>query len=171
MFSFALSRRQWLSGVTFLAVLGSLAGTVVAPQARATPPSIPVDGYMTHVLFSGPGCPSPVGFCSQDTVTGKIMGSGIGVIQTVSQANPNSPGVVFITADGVLHTNKGDIDFALSVARNSNSAVNEFSNLMEITGGTGNYAGVTGYLLNAGSSAQGVTPPPQSPYTGTLIFP
>jgi hypothetical protein len=75
---------------------------------------------------------------------------------------------MFIQEDEVIHTNDGDITAKISAAYDSTSPEKHFASLHVITGGTGRYAGASGWLqltgaaTNAGQSAE-------ADYVGVIV--
>jgi hypothetical protein len=76
------------------------------------------------------------------------------------------PGVALFDASFTIHTRSGDLTFAHEqvVYNTSPSGNGELSILAEITGGTGRYAGATGYVQGVG-----ISPPSTGVTTGTYV--
>jgi hypothetical protein len=103
-------------------------------------------GQMLNIQnFGGPGCPSPTGVCSRFVATGSIKGDGLVSVDT------------FPTADGlskahtIIHTRKGDLTCSEWAIFDVAHADHAFVDLCLITGGTGEYAGASGYIQEVGT--------------------
>jgi hypothetical protein len=79
--------------------------------------------------------------------------------------------VALVDATVTIHTQHGDLNFAHEqiVYNTAPNVRGEFSWLLEITSGTGRYAGATGYLQGAGNAppATGVS---TSKYIGEITL-
>jgi len=74
----------------------------------------------------------------------------------VQRLTPSDPShVVFVQEDEVLHLDGGDITSKISAAYDSASPQLEVSSLHVITGGTGRYAGASGYIHLWGDTLAG----------------
>jgi hypothetical protein len=133
---YALSSVFLLSAIV-LAVAGS-AGPVSGSSS--------LNGRMLQISnFGGPGCGSVTGVCSSFTSTGSLAGEGTVFIDT------------FPTADGiskahtVIRTHKGDLHCSEAAVFDLVGSDHAFVDLCVITGGTGMYAGASGYLQEVGT--------------------
>ena len=151
-----------------LASLAAVAILAASPTAaNAEKQSRRVSGHIHFdVIDRGPSCPSPVASCWRATYTGGIEGVGKTVVQRYLPSDPEN--VHFIQEDEVIHTNDGDITAKVSAAYDSTSPEKYFASLHVITGGTGKYAGASGWLqltgvaTNAGRSAE-------ADYVGVIV--
>ena len=122
---------------------------VLADHAGADPQSLPVDGSIKSHSIIGPACTSPAGRCFVATFKGTLQGSAEFVANSVTPTS--QPGMMLINGNFLIHDNHGDLacieDSLLNTAPESNG---EFVFLCEITGGTGKWAGASGYLQATG---------------------
>ena len=155
-------RRATIAGL----VAGAAAIVAIAPQATAQPATLKIDGKIKTQLAS---CAAPAGLCFDGTVKGDLKGTIHGDINSL--APTQQPGVQLVDVTTTIHTKKGDLHFAHEqvVYNTTPDGDGEFSWLMEITGGTGIYAGATGYMQGAGNAppATGVS---TSPYVGEITL-
>ena len=152
-----------------LVAAGAIAGAGVASQAIAQPATLKVTGNIETLLGPSPSCESATGLCFAGDVHGAVSGSIEGDLNNI--APTLQPDISLVDAAVTIHTNHGDLQFAheqvvLNTAPNSNG---EFSWLMEITGGTGRYAGATGYLQGAGTASPS-TGESASTYVGEIAL-
>jgi hypothetical protein len=108
------------------------------------------------------GCASPVGLCLVGDFHGTLNGTGS---LSVNSFGPTpAPNISVVDADVVIHDTRGDLrcreDAVLNTAAGSDS---EYGFVCELTGGTGHWAGATGYLASYGS-----VPPGDTENHGTL---
>ncbi|WP_460960273.1 hypothetical protein [Parasphingorhabdus pacifica] len=127
---------------------------MVADQTRAGPKSLQADGSITSQTITGPECKSPVGRCFVATFEGTLQGSAEFVGKSITQTSQT--GMKLINGNFVIHDVHGDItcieDSLLNTAPGSDGEVDgEFVFLCEITGGTGKWAGASGYLQATGN--------------------
>jgi hypothetical protein len=141
--------------VSLTAVLAVVLGmSVVADQTGAGPQSLQAQGSITSQTITGPACKSPVGRCFVATFEGTLQGSAEFVANSVKQTS--QPGMILINGNFVIHDKPGDItcneDSLLNTAPGSDGELDgEFVFLCEITGGTGKWAGASGYLQATGN--------------------
>jgi len=139
-------RTRVLAVVLGAALAGSLSAGIAltgAAQPAAKSTSMAVEGTLAdHPVTKD--CPSS--FCMEGTyLTGKIRGPFRFEMTKVTQTD--APGVVFYVANGVIHTKGGDVhcsDFGIQNLKSDSAG--EGVQLCEVTGGTGDYEGATGYL-------------------------
>lgn len=166
--------RGWRSGsprlrraAAVVLVAGAAAGAGLAGQATAQPATVKVTGHIKTLLAGGPDCASATGLCFAGDVHGVVRGTIKGELNSATPTQ--QPGVQLIDATTTIHTRVGDLSFAHEqvVYNTTPDGRGEFSWLMEITGGTGRYAGATGYLQGAGNAppATGVS---TSDYIGEI---
>jgi hypothetical protein len=93
------------------------------------------------------GCQSASAVCSRFTATGDIKGDGLVFIDTF----PNNDVPSFSKAHTVIHTKKGDLTCTEAALFDLQGADHAFVDECIITGGTGDYAGATGYIQEVGT--------------------
>jgi hypothetical protein len=142
------------------AALVIAATQVVGSSAGADPKTIRVNARITSQTFGGPSCPSPFGLCAAGQIRGTLNGPFEVVVTNVIPST--TPNVIFATASVVFHDRRGDLfcteDFAFNPA-----ADQSFGVICQITGGTGRWAGATGYLVG-----YGFLPPGETQTTGVI---
>ncbi len=128
-------------GIVVLAGMGAL----FAGNAAADPSATMVNGHVHDEVVEGPECESPVGFCTTGELTGGIQGH---LDFTITSLTPVEPaGVLAFTAVSTISTASGDIHCADSGSFNTaQGSGGEGVHLCVVTGGTGQYAGASGYL-------------------------
>jgi hypothetical protein len=128
--------------------------TLAAGSAGAKATSKPISGHFDTQLANTPGCASPVGLCAVGEMSGALSGT---LELTVQSITPSAdPDVAFVSSTSVLHTKDGDIYFRDSATANmSPTGEGEFSSLDRIVGGTGKYAGASGYMRGSGFLVDG----------------
>jgi hypothetical protein len=141
-------RRAFVAVVVVVAVGGA---GVASQVATAQPGPVTVKGTFDSQTVTGPSCTAPTGQCFKGAFHGSIKGHTAGAL--LSTAPTQQPDVVLIDASFTIHTRSGDLTFAHEqiVYNTSPSGEGEFSILAELTGGTGRYAGATGYVLGVGT--------------------
>lgn len=143
--------------VIILIALAGLCALLAAP-VRADSTVKTVSGHIDDEVVGPPQCTSPVGICTVGRLTGGIQGDLDFGITSVTPAEP--PGVLHFTATSTIRTREGDIFCADSGSFNTASGSDgEGVHLCVITGGTGEFAGASGYLQETfhfrGSVGQG----------------
>jgi len=136
---------RWLIGLCALGLACSHLPLGDSPE--------PLRGRIHFEVYGGPACASPVGVCSRETYSGGIEGTGETVVQRFTPSDPSQ--VVFIQEDEVLHLDGGDLTSKISAAYDSSSPQLPVSSLHLITGGTGRYAGASGYVQLWGNTVDG----------------
>ena len=108
----------------------------------------PAHGQLSSVFFTA-GCTSPVGVCTQGTITrgGRLNGTDVFVATSITPTAV--AGVVDYTGVLTVTTKHGTITFATQGT--INFATGQFSETDRITAGTGAFAGATGTLTLAGA--------------------
>ncbi len=96
---------------------------------------------------------SPFGQCSAGRFSGALKGNFIASATSFTPSNDTATtGVVFFTVDVVLHLKDGDLFLKDAGAFNTTpGGAGEHSTVTTVTGGTGQYAGVTGRLIETGT--------------------
>lgn len=134
--------RARLAGALVL-VLGVAAFAI---NAAASGGSVPLHGKMRNISnFGGPTCPSATGVCSSFVATGSIDGNGVVSVDTFPSADGISK------AHTVIHTSKGDLHCHEQAIFDLVGADHAFVDLCLIDGGTGAYAGASGYIQEVGT--------------------
>lgn len=128
-------------GLVVLVGLGALfAGNASADSTVST-----VNGHVSDEVVAGPDCQSPVGFCTSGEVTGGIQGHLDFTITSLTPVGPD--GVLAFTAVSTISTSEGDLHCVDSGSFNTAPGSDgEGVHLCVLTGGTGRYAGASGYL-------------------------
>jgi hypothetical protein len=153
-------RRSALAVVT----VGAVAGAGLASHATAQPSAMKVTGKIEALLGPGPNCTAATGLCFAGKVHGDVKGTIDGVVN--SFVPTQQPDRALVDATVTIHTHHGDLNFAHEqiVYNTTPNGRGEFSWLLEITSGTGRYAGATGYLQGAGNA-----PPSTGVSTSTYV--
>lgn len=134
---------------------------VIVPVA-AQPPSNDITGVFTTIIDTNPAtCASPVGFCSNGTVTGDIEGDVEVVLSSaVFGADENGIPTLFYSTDITITAQNGTWSGV------SNGQINLFTNgltaVFELTEGTGFYTNRVATLNVIGTS---------NPETGVEVLP
>lgn len=122
------------------------AAVVLTAVSSAAPKGKELHGHMLGIAnFFAPTCTSVTGICSSFTATGDIKGDGIVNIDTPPDADGISK------AHTVIHTKKGDLTCHEAAVFDVAGADHAFVDLCLINGGTGMYAGATGYIQEVGT--------------------
>ena len=148
-----------------LGVLGSLGS-----PATAGPETIRARGSLLTHLVTGADCGSPSGLCFSGKVHGVLTGTLDSQISTLTPTP--QPGVQLVDAAVTIKTQHGDLTFAheLVLFNTDPAAKGEFAWQMQITSGTGRYAGAKGYLQGVGNAplSTGVS---EGNYVGEITLP
>lgn len=132
-------RSRVLPAVLLAALVALFANHASADSSVKT-----VNGHVEDQVVTDP-CASPVGICTVGRLTGGIQGDLEFTI--TSLAPTDAPGVLLFTAVSTIRTATGDIHCADSGSFNTTSGSDgEGVHLCHITGGTGEFAGASGYL-------------------------
>jgi hypothetical protein len=139
-----------LVAIFVVALLGAL-GALVSP-ATAGPDTMRAKGTLLTHLVTGAECASPSGLCFSGEVHGALTGTLDSLISSLTPTP--QPGVQLVDAVVTIKTNRGDLTFAheLVLFNTEPEAKGEFAWQMQITSGTGRYAGATGYLQGVGNA-------------------
>jgi hypothetical protein len=100
-------------------------------------------GHLVSQVLAGPTCPSPIGLCTAGTLTGTINGDFVFSATTLQPSA--TPGVLFYTGEIVVQTSRGEVRCQDAGAFQTD-APGGVVDLCTITGGTGDWAGVTGHI-------------------------
>lgn len=150
-------------GRTLIAIVvaAAVGGAAVASPVAAKPGTVKVKGTFENQIFSGPKCASPVQLCVKGEFRGSLKGPDEAVAHSITPTN--EPDVVLGDMTLKIHDKRGDLTcHELFLFNTAPSGEGPFSWLCEITGGTGRYAGASGYLQGIGLS-----PPSTGASTGT----
>ena len=94
-------------------------------------------------MLAGPACTSPIGLCTAGQLTGTINGD---FVFTATSLQPSATaGVLFYTGEIVVQTSRGEVrcqDAGAFQTAEPGGVVD----LCTITGGTGDWAGVSGHI-------------------------
>ena len=142
--------------------LVALAALLLTGTSNAGPKSIPLHGSMNNIhnthnpdapppaAFFGPadpGCQSASGVCSRFTGKGDLKGDGLVFIDTFpSQDSPS-----YSKAHTMITTKKGVFTCHEAALFDLQGGDHAFVDLCIIDGGTGIYAGATGYIQEVGT--------------------
>jgi hypothetical protein len=151
------------AGITLLAGV-AVTGAGLASQATAQPGTIKVTGHLQTQIADGVDCSAPTGLCFSGDIYGVLSGSIEGKVNTIVPTA--EPDIVVLDATTTIHTHHGDLHFAHehAVYNTAPDGNGEFSWLMQITGGTGRYAGATGSMQGTG-----LAPPATGATTSTYV--
>lgn len=157
---------HWRRFVLVWGLLTAIAALFVR-HASASPTVKKVEGTVNAVVTSGSECSSPVSLCASGEFKGGIKGHFEFVAQSIGPSGTASLTVVNSTS--VVHTERGDLFFASSaVGELTQGSDGEFTSLDLITGGTGRWAGASGYLQGRGFVV-GTTD--AADYRGKIVLP
>jgi hypothetical protein len=159
-----LSQRRLRRALVAIGATAAVGGAGVASHATAHPGTLKVKGTFESQSFTGPTCTAPTGQCFKGTFHGSLRGTTEGSLLSLTPTQ--QPDVVLIDVSSTIHTPHGDLTSSHQqiVSNASPSSSGEFSVLSEITGGTGRYAGATGYLQGVGTLS-----PSTGMRTGTYV--
>jgi hypothetical protein len=135
-----------------VAVAAAAGGVTFASPAAAGSGTLKVKGKLTNQSFAGPDCASPVALCFKGAFSGSLKGPDAGVVQSLTPTS--DPDVVVGEADLKIQDKQGDLNclevFVLNVSPTGDG---HLAWNCEITGGTGRYAGASGYLHGIGHAS------------------
>jgi hypothetical protein len=169
-----------LAAAFALVPLVALAAVLLAGTSGADPRSIPLHGSMENIhnthnpnaappaAFFGPadpGCLSASGVCSRFEAKGFINGDGLVFIDSF----PDQDSPSFSKAHTVITTKKGELRCHEAALFDLQGADHAFVDLCIVDGGSGSFAGATGYIQEVGTFdfANNVG---QLDYFGKLVF-
>ena len=152
------------AGVLVSAAIAIAAVAAIGGEATATPAVLKVTGHIETQLAPGPDCEAATGLCFAGKIHGVISGSFTGGINSITPTAQED--IALIDAATTISTARGDLHFAhqQAVYNINPTGRGEFAWILRITGGTGRYAGATGYLQGAGN-----TPPSTGASTTTYV--
>jgi hypothetical protein len=136
---------------TLMAVIVTAAavGAGLASQATAAPQTLKVKGTVKNDTVTGPDCVSPIDFCFKGQFYGSLKGPDEGIVNSLTPTQ--TPDVYEVHADLTIHDKRGDLTCSEEIVYNTfPTGDGHFAFVCEITGGTGRYAGASGYLEGAG---------------------
>jgi hypothetical protein len=140
--------RRWIAGLALVAS-GSVVAVTGGGSAAATPEA--VNGHFSLMSSSSPDCASPFGVCMTGTVSGRIKGSfSFTARSLIATDDTPTTGAIVTTGDATVETKSGTILCKLTGTLQVNDE-GPFVSLCVVTGGTGGWAGVTGYLRTSGT--------------------
>ena len=142
-----MSTRRWMVAVTLAGCLAALALT--GPAASAAPQS--VNGFFRVQAATGPDCTSAIGVCLAGDVSGRIKGAfSFAATELIPTAVTPTTGVLATIGDAQVKTGEGDIACTLTGSLQVGGD-GPFVSICIVTGGTGKWAGATGYLRTSGT--------------------
>jgi hypothetical protein len=100
-------------------------------------------GHLLSQVLAGPACTSPIGLCTAGRLEGTINGDF--VFSATSLQPSATPGVLFYTGEIVVQTSSGEVRCQDAGAFQT-SDPGGVVDLCTITGGTGDWADVTGHI-------------------------
>ncbi len=144
------TRRSPRRAAVIAAIAVAVGGAGIAGQAVADSGTMKVSGSVETLLGPGPDCAAPTGLCFPGEIRGSLTGPVEGEVNSFTPTQ--QPGVSLADASVTIHTKHGDLYIAHEqVVYNTDPAgKGEFAWQMQITSGTGRYAGATGYLQGTG---------------------
>jgi hypothetical protein len=144
-----LNRTRRRLAVVALGACAALLAVTGGSPAAAAPEA--VNGHFDLASASGPECDSPFGVCMTGTVSGRIKGSfSFTVREVLATDDTPTTGAIVTAGDATVDTGAGTILCKLTGTLQLNGD-GPFVSLCVITGGTGRWAGVTGYLRTSGT--------------------
>jgi hypothetical protein len=141
---------DWLLpiGAPFVVLASLLACSTTTGTVPGNDDVIRASGSIRFEVYDGAVCgdagPSPVGRCSRATYTGGLNGNGDTAIQRLEAVAPD--GMFFVTENEVLRLSDGELRSSVNAVFHSKSPDREVASLHAVTGGTGRYAGASGYI-------------------------
>ena len=139
--------------------LVAVAAVLLAGTSNAGVRTIPLHGSMTNIHNThtpgiplpfgpeDPGCQTTSGVCSRFEASGNIHGDGLVFIDSF----PNQDSPSFSKAHTVITTDKGNLMCHEAALFDLQGADHAFVDLCIVDGGTGQYAGATGYIQEVGT--------------------
>ena len=158
--------RRYVQTAAAVVMLGAAFAAFSATASEAGSSSFQLRGTFQNI--SNFSCPaSPIGTCSSFNSIGVIHGSGVVVVDGFFP--PPSPSGLS-NAMTTIHTNRGDLMCSDLAIFDLASSDHPFVDQCTITGGTGHYAGATGFIQESGTFdfANNVG---QADYEGKLVLP
>jgi hypothetical protein len=110
-----------------------------------------VSGQFSSTVVTGPACVSPVGLCTEGTLTGAIKASfSLTATSLIRTVDTPTTGVVLYTGDLVVQAKDGVFTCKDAGAVGA-TGQRPVASVCTIVSGTGAYAGVTGALRFVGT--------------------
>lgn len=152
-------RRTAITTAIILASLFLSAGAargVAAWEKPSKPRCQTVSGHITDKPYAGAECASPLGQCSAGRFYGALKGTFVASATSFTPSGDTAAtGVLYFTADLVLHTRDGDLFLKDAGAFNTTpGGSGEHATVTTVTGGSGRWAGASGRLLETGTFTQ-----------------
>lgn len=130
----------------------------------------PVNGSATTQVVPPPTCTSPVAFCTEGRVIGGLQGDlTLTATSFVPAGDPSIPSVSFFIGESVITARNGDTLVGTDAGA-FDLSTGTVATLITWTGGTGQYAGASGYIRVA-ADLDGATGTVTSTYTGVVCTP
>jgi len=130
-----------------LSALALVACATAAGPARQGD-TIRASGEIRFEIYQAADCEvvgaSPIGSCSRGRYSGGLVGTGYYAIQKWEPLAPE--GMVYVSENEVLRLADGEIHGRVNAVFHNQSPDREVASLHTITGGTGRYAGASGYI-------------------------
>jgi hypothetical protein len=145
-------RRRRVAAMAGLVLSLVAVGVILAGSGDAAPKTKRLHGKMENIRnFFAPACTSVTGVCSSFDARGDIKGAGVVQIDTFPAPQGPSPTPAYSGAHTVIHTKKGDLTCTEAALFDLTQDDHAFVDECIITGGTGIYAGATGYIQEVGT--------------------
>jgi hypothetical protein len=147
-----------------LALVVAMSAVLLAQRSGASPTHMRLHGSFDNIAnFRGGDCPTAV--CSSFTARGDLHGTGVVVVEKFF---PDPAGVS--KAHTTIHTLLGDVSCSELAIFDLTPGDHPFVDLCLISGGSGRYAGASGYIQEVGTF-DFATNHGQVEYSGKLIIP
>ena len=141
-------RKRRLAVVLGLLTLVATSAIAIVATSDAASKTKKLHGKMLNIQnFFPPECTSASGACSRFTATGDLRGDGVVFVDTFPSRDVPS----FSKAHTVIHTKDGDLTCTEAALFDGAGEDHAFVDLCIVTGGTGIYAGATGYIQEVGT--------------------
>jgi hypothetical protein len=149
-----------------IGVIGALFGAGVmlgtfSPAIASSGACKKVQGKFSAVNLPPEACTSPLGFCTEGTLSGNLKGSYSFVMNTAMPAGePAAPNVTFFGGDSVVVTHKGDVyegvdTGAINLDPPGTLNSGRFSTLLTFTEGAAGHLWIQGTADLAGGTVTG----------------
>jgi hypothetical protein len=133
-------RREWTTAA-FAAI------ALLAACGRTDPRCTAVHDAIVTTFSQSPDCPSPVGVCTDGTISSGAFAGTTTFVAMTARAGP-SPDSTFYEGDLVITAADGTI--TLRDNGMLNGATNFYLEMQEVVSGTGGYQGYSGLLISQG---------------------
>ncbi len=165
---FSKNASKWATLVV-IAVSAVITLTIASSGVMAASNCKKVNGKVSLQPVTGPACTSPIGICGTGSFKGDLNANSefTGTSLTPTVDTPTT-GVVVLTADNVFHTDNGDLMSKPALVLSTTGA-GDVAVVDTIIGGTGGWAGATGFIKAIGT----LTPAAggEGDYTGEICTP